>query len=117
MNREIKFRAWDTEAKQMLVFGLFELDEYYCFRNEKNIEGWPVMQFTGLHDKNYKEIYEGDILKSGNQADEAHPVTIDYYHGLRFMIGKNYLVRADALYGEVIGNIYENPELLTDSIR
>jgi len=107
MKKEIKFRAWEFDNNGgKLVYG-YESGIVKALQ-----DAYPLMQFTGLLDKSGKEIYEGDILKSGNQADEAHPVTIDYYHGLRFMIGKNYLVRADALSGEVIGNIYENPELV-----
>lgn len=68
--------------------------------------------WTGLLDKNGKEIYEGDIIKSENQAG-IYAVTIDNYHGFRFMLGCGQLTKADAIYGEVIGNIYEHPHLLS----
>lgn len=66
------------------------------------------MQFTGLRDKNGREVYEGDILKSHGLV---LPIYIDDFHGLRFMWGKDQLCKAWA-EGEVIGNIHENPELL-----
>ena len=64
MTREIKFRVWDKEKSEMF----FVEDIYWAEVDESitNINGWnnenPLMQFTGLKDKNGKEIYEGDIV-------------------------------------------------------
>jgi hypothetical protein len=66
------------------------------------------MQFTGLHDKNGKEIYEGDIVKSGNFTDSV----IYWRCGFGTGEGQDF-TPLDQNVIEVIGNIYENPELLS----
>jgi len=66
-------------------------------------------QFTGLHDKNGREIYEGDILDCDGLALQ---IMVDEYHGYRFMWGLDTLTKANAMYGKVIGNIHEHSELL-----
>lgn len=71
MNRIIKFRAWDNSDKRMLA--VVEPDEqgkreYYPFEIQIGFSHWRkedivLMQWTGLHDKNENEIYEGDVVK------------------------------------------------------
>jgi uncharacterized phage protein (TIGR01671 family) len=111
MSREIKFRVWDSikmypwdEIKTFLGF-----DDFY---EPSNI--W--MQYTGLHDKNGKEIYEGDILKG---LLHGYKQLFKVYWDedlLRFRI-KNEDASSDlSCYHNteiiVCGNIYENPELM-----
>jgi len=122
---EIKFRVFldgsdyeecheDHGVKRMLSWedlcdGTDPL-EYYL---KNDIEGCSdPMQFTGLRDKTGKEIYEGDILKTSWLV--VGPVTADWTHGLRFLVFNDQLVKADEVYGEVLGNIYENPELIKE---
>lgn len=129
MNRVIKFRAWDIEKEEMGFLtsnALKELMLNDCF--EKLQEQYDIMQFTGLKDSKGKETYEGDILKSklsrlslsdkdteevlsvvkfskGSFRAILHNIIERYY-------GAQYEACRDFSDFEVIGNIYENPELL-----
>jgi uncharacterized phage protein (TIGR01671 family) len=72
-----------------------------------------IMQFTGLLDKNGKEIYEGDIVRSEQWEPSTYKIAFD--RGAFYLATKNDEEVADIKYAErfeVIGNIYDNPELL-----
>jgi len=108
--REIKFRAWDKEFKKWLhqnivnslcIDRLNEKDSIYEFN-----------QFTGLHDRHGKEIFEGDVLKS-EATDRLYPVTWWAEKAMfRAIKGNYFLDQAKAWKNcEVIGNVYEHPEL------
>ena len=96
--RPIKFRAWDYH--KIWLVGSWE---------ELHSPSLKIMQFTGLYDKNGKEIWEGDLIK---WLGLILTITVDDFHGYRFMVGKDQLSKSYAIDGEVIGNIYENPDLL-----
>lgn len=127
--RQIKFRAWDTEKKEMaeVIRMSFTDDEITLMDSECGM--WTTvkdyiaipMQCTGLTDKNGKYIYEGDVILVGYYKckckvvwDEKHArfigLTNDKDVKLVYidMVGRN---NESAV--EVIGNIYDNPELLT----
>lgn len=124
MNREIKFRAWDNVDKMMYVNlqnGIhFEDGSVYAFQDfidNKGYHEFNLMQFTGLQDKNGKDIYEGDLIsEEGSKPYEV----VWQYHSVQWIMqytgeGRTYRHMAydyaQQQY-EVIGNIYENPELL-----
>lgn len=125
MNREIKFRAWDRDTKYMLYNDIYpktKRDWDLCEQSLDVMLGvieldYDLMQCVGLKDKNGKEIYEGDILgilRVGNQVDIIGKIIFDT-DLLSFTVEKvnggwDYLTHFSSL--EVIGNIYENPELV-----
>lgn len=122
MGREIKFRAWDKDSNKMLPWAMMVTGFLQGFLNKKyNVE---LMQFIGLHDKNGKEIYEGDIVCLDNH-DILKAEIIYEFNGFYF---KWINIRCANVRGrltepifnniylwEIIGNIYENPELLEQS--
>ena len=121
--REIKFRVWDTVTKKMyLDVGLFP-NSSNAFE-ENNYEGFfinpsrngvfKLMQFTGLHDKNGNPIWEGDILRPLDVIRSPYKVYWGNY-GWEVENIKDIFFKWQFLWDhswEVIGNIYENPELL-----
>lgn len=125
--RELKFRAWNKKAKHMIQTALSITDSVYFgyAGSELKMSDLVWMQFTGLHDKNGKEIWEGDVVNitqtiatypsSGsvvwNKVVAGYEVrVINPYYKNKFVTVK--LARASI---EVIGNIYESPQLLEKS--
>jgi hypothetical protein len=110
--RGIKFRAWHKHFKQMSNTIMTLGDTYFGFPNRSELRYWlhatnmAVMQFTGVKDKDGKEIYEGDIVRYG-KAD----LQIIFEDGA-FKIGGGLIYYRRPEEMKVIGNIYENPELL-----
>lgn len=136
--REIKFRAWDKDDKVMFVpnnichtsSGIeytrelsdgINIKRYWQGESPNNVF---LMQYTGLKDVNGKEIYEGDIIKWGHingYEENPHRIAIVEFNpdiqfnciNLEFIFRYgcfNYQNTDEAV--EVIGNIYENPELI-----
>ena len=143
MKREIKFRAWDDDAEQMIYSDNHEIDtaDYWweidplrvgCITGESGGNQFEppeplvtyydkIMQFTGLKDKQGKEIYEGDILKSeswGKNTKVKNPYHVVEWGRVGWIaIGYNGQMKVNPSLDvksdfEVIGNVYENPELL-----
>jgi uncharacterized phage protein (TIGR01671 family) len=144
--REIKFRAWDKVGKTMIPFdeprrcieygliawasskhmGIGALPGSYVYLMDETEEGeedpYVLMQFTGLLDKNGKEIYEGDVVKriidTSYDTGTYPPMVIEK----RVFIETVYWIDETAGFSpfhenfgeeiEVIGNIYANPELV-----
>ena len=111
--REIKFRAWDKIRKEMIeIHNLYWFEEN-CVRFNGD-GGAEILQFTGLKDKNGKEIYEGDVVQIYNGKNiELPPFEVIFEYNSYSMYNKDrnlHLVCFDVC--EVIGNKFENPEML-----
>ena len=122
--REIKFRAWDSLVEKM--YSWTEL----LNQNLNNIFtipeqcGYHLMQYTGLKDKNGKEIYEGDIVFIKGEEkllDIKGKVEYSNTFALFIIINTGSIVNETELLGDYeeeekkqIGNVYDNPELLEE---
>lgn len=120
-----KFRAWDSWRKRMSVVDRIYIDtegvrlyddfgEYW--RDFRDVE---LMQSTGLKDKNGKEVFIGDIIKCTRGC--LHEVYIEKEYGGTYFGGMPAVYLKDLREGyawteheEIVGNIYENPELLKE---
>ena len=133
--REIKFRAWDAKNKEMLyrsevdisvrcdglLSGAVYEESDDCILSTREI---PLMQYTGVKDRNGTDIYEGDIIiEKWRRAKQNRLVTYrkamfgtvdDTQNAYTFISLYNDLYH-DEIEQEVIGNIYENPELLSEA--
>jgi len=139
--REIKFRIWDETQKEMLrpdddnlLYPVVHIDGVAAiYINEDGGKGglWEheirndhkliPMQFTGLRDKNNKEIYEGDIVTMPDNTISGENIIAEvvfkncafgFYHGRFYTFAYEWDDETDTDCIEVIGNIYENLELL-----
>lgn len=134
MNRELKFRFWgkfgelneeDDECEMEMLYG----NRFCFFENEPindlfDCRNFQVMQYTGLKDKNGKEIYEGDILYNNFNAKGIvkfiNGMFVVYFEYEESVCSKDNdkmttrLISVNSIT-RIIGNIYENPELLKNT--
>ena len=122
-----RFRAWDKEFKEMVQVDALVFDEQIIKATYKNgnvvkedLKNYVLMQSTGMLDKNWREIFEGDILKVTNLSSWLEVVSFN--NNKAMFVSKEIkreieesplydLFNTDIFEVEIIGNIYENPEL------
>jgi uncharacterized phage protein (TIGR01671 family) len=144
--RPIKFRAWDAaditvykdahdpwrmssygpqftmdDCQNLLSF-ITEAGDAGPLGDRGSMERYKLMQFTGLLDKNGKEIYEGDIVaQTFNRTTKLRKEKTVHNHSVVWneikaqWFGKNISLHKISSVSEIIGNIYDNPELLTST--
>ena len=125
MKQEIKFRAWNKKDKVMVDVaamnfgpsGLWSLIEDADDAELQLADSYELMQYTGLKDKNGREIYEGDVLDIGLRNQDGKPIIAPvsyetYAAGYVLDNGGNGIWQRLTKECEVIGNTFENPELL-----
>lgn len=117
MSRVIKFRAWGKDgwidsqffidAKDGKAFDSLVITPHSSYSPIMRAGEVTLMQFTGLFDKNGKEIYEGDVIEFMHSGKKVRALVewIDNDAGFNS-------VQHNPLDNEIIGNIYENPELI-----
>lgn len=114
--REIKFRAWDRRHNEMIL-----IDDFYWFEENQvhsqdeacgTTGDFVLMQYTGLKDKNGVEIYEGDIVRAIDVISSVEWVNDGFWEIAAPGTAESTLLGNHIGVIEVIGNIYENPELL-----
>jgi len=115
MTKEIKFRIWQNVTQPVMAyFGIKEISEGVDLEDKKD---WKVMQFTGLLDKNGKEIYEGDVIEWYRLLMDCKSVEkvgqVMKFHTRKMTAQFTGVSGEHWRTVEVIGNIYENPELLS----
>ena len=116
--RKIKFRAFDRVLKQFVYYKIVNGIVEWLFNNPDSFDKDRNndQQYTGLSDKNGKEIYEGDVVIHKHRAENGR-------HEMKVIIGSDDCLLIDCgflgeqddfgeMSNEVIGNIYENPELI-----
>lgn len=121
-HREIKFRAWNKKDKKMFSWGQIQHKFDSVWWSDVNNGRFVLMQYTGVKDQNGKEIYEGDIV---HVTDFFH-CDDKVYKGVVKSAGGYYQIEGQGIRNsplgwiissddiEVIGNIFENPELLAE---
>jgi len=122
--REIKFRAWNHEMDRYEYYGVVQFEGSIVSDWGADKYDWIVEQFTGLLDKNGKEIYEGDIIQDSTFKDRgSYIMAVEWEkEAASFVLTRKgwafrhyFYESCDPNDCEVIGNIYESPELLKET--
>jgi hypothetical protein len=134
MNREFKFRVWDKKfrgKKQMVcadndgrlfVRGVEITLQMLTMMGTRFNDRYVIQQFTGFKDVNKKEIYEGDIFKGdyykwGAVEFVDGNFVVNLKGARRYALCELFYDTAKGDYPEVVGNIFENPELIKNEIH
>lgn len=125
MSRVLEFRVWDKLAERFIFAdkgyqGHYILDlngQFYNLQNGSGGSEYVVQQYTGLNDKNGKKIFEGDIILKlvKNILDPLDPTLYKMHIPITFKNGSFMMDLWSGSLAEkysVVGNIFENPELL-----